>query len=291
MNKTTWIIIVVVLAILAIIFGVMWNNASVKAKKLAQAQEELQKSILEKEEPVTAEELQNSIDALGKELGLIGAGTEFPVGTPEELKARNLNTLNTARTKIAEYKKQIADLESKIAANKKTMASMQSTVDRLKKSLAEKERIVAELEGRVSALNGTLDSERKAAQEEIAKRENMLKEKESELNKLNIDNNTLYYAIGTRKQLLDSGIITRKGGILGIGKVSTLKDVNLTKFSQFNLLETQEITFPVTKKGYSVLSNHVAASYEVRQEGDQYVLKITDPEQFRKQKVLVIELK
>ena len=84
----------------------MWNNASVKAKKLAQAQEELQKSILEKEEPVTAEELQNSIDALGKELGLIGAGTEFPVGTPEELKARNLNTLNTARAKIAEYKKQ-----------------------------------------------------------------------------------------------------------------------------------------------------------------------------------------
>ena len=231
------------------------------------------------------------IDSLGKELGLIEAGTEFPLGTPEELKARNLNTLNTARTKIAEYKKQISDLEAKIAANKKTMASLQSTVDSLKKSLAEKERIVAELERRVITINDTLETERKTAQAEIAKREELLTEKETELNKVNIDNNTLYYAIGTRKQLLDSGIITRKGGILGIGKVSVLKDVNLTKFSSFNLLETQEITFPATKKGYSVLSNHIAASYEVRREGDQYVLKITDPEQFRKQKVLVIELK
>jgi len=290
MKTTSWII-VVILAILAIIFGVMWHNASVKAKELAQSQEELKQSILEKEGPVTAEELQNSIDALGRELGLIGAGTEFPVGTPEELKARNLNTLNTARTKISEYKKQLADLEAKIADNKKTMASMQSTVDRLKKSLAEKERIVAELERRVIAINDTLTTERKIAQAEITKRENMLQEKETELTKLNIDSNTIYYAIGTRKQLLDSGIITRKGGILGIGKVSVLKDVNLTKFSHFNLLETQEITFPVTRRGYSVLSNHIAASYEVRKEGDQYVLRVTDPEQFKKQKVLVIELK
>ena len=290
MKTTSWII-VVILAILAIIFGVMWHNASVKAKELAQSQEELKQSILEKEGPVTAEELQNSIDALGRELGLIGAGTEFPVGTPEELKARNLNTLNTARTKISEYKKQLADLEAKIAANKKTMASLQSTVDRLKKSLAEKERIVAELERRVIAINDTLTTERKIAQAEITKRENMLQEKETELTKLNIDSNTIYYAIGTRKQLLDSGIITRKGGILGIGKVSVLKDVNLTKFSHFNLLETQEITFPVTRRGYSVLSNHIAASYEVRKEGDQYVLRVTDPEQFKKQKVLVIELK
>ena len=290
MKTTSWII-VVILAILAIIFGVMWHNASVKAKELAQSQEELKQSILEKEVPVTAEELQNSIDALGRELGLIGAGTEFPVGTPEELKARNLNTLNTARTKISEYKKQLADLEAKIADNKKTMASMQSTVDRLKKSLAEKERIVAELERRVIAINDTLTTERKIAQAEITKRENMLQEKETELTKLNIDSNTIYYAIGTRKQLLDSGIITRKGGILGIGKVSVLKDVNLTKFSHFNLLETQEITFPVTRRGYSVLSNHIAASYEVRKEGDQYVLRVTDPEQFKKQKVLVIELK
>jgi len=67
MKTTSWII-VVILAILAIIFGVMWHNASVKAKELAQSQEELKQSILEKEGPVTAEELQNSIDALGREL-------------------------------------------------------------------------------------------------------------------------------------------------------------------------------------------------------------------------------
>jgi len=101
----------------------------------------------------------------------------------------------------------------------------------------------------------------------------------------------MYYIVGTRKQLLDSGVIDRKGGILGFGRVSTVKDVDLTKFTEFNLLDTQVLNFPVTKKGYAVLSNHIAASYKVEKAEDQYQLTVLDQDQFRKQKVLVIELK
>lgn len=68
------------------------------------------------------------------------------------------------------------------------------------------------------------------------------------------------------------------------------KEIDTSKFTEFNLLDQQTISFPVTKKGYAVLSNHVAASYKVEKEGDEYVLTVTDPDHFRKQKFLVIEL-
>jgi len=55
-------------------------------------------------------------------------------------------------------------------------------------------------------------------------------------------------------------------------------------------MDTQQITFPVSKKGFSVLSNHVATSYKVEKIGEQNVITVTDPTNFRKQKFLVIEL-
>jgi hypothetical protein len=57
-----------------------------------------------------------------------------------------------------------------------------------------------------------------------------------------------------------------------------------------NLMDAQQITFPASKKGFSVLSNHVATSYKVEKIGEQNVLTVTDPTNFRKQKFLVIEL-
>lgn len=282
MKATSWII-AAVLAILAIVFGVMWSNASRKSKDLEQNNAELQQ--LYDTSTSTINEIQSSLDTFDKELmNSIGTASEIGGSTPAEI-------ISNARARIEEYKKQIKDLESRLASSRGQLSSIQGIVDKLKKSVADKEKIVAELEGRVSDLSSTLDSERQTAQAEINLRETQIKDKETVIANQNLDRNRLYYAVGTRKELQAKGIIDRKGGILGIGKVSVVKDADLAKFTEFNLLETQELNFPVTKRGYSIISNHVAASYEVNQDGDQYTLRVTDPESFRKQKILVIELK
>ncbi|MBW6514061.1 MAG: hypothetical protein K0B87_04835 [Candidatus Syntrophosphaera sp.] len=290
MKATTWII-GVILVILAIIFGAMWINASNKAKGLEKTRAELQQ--LYDDSSLTINEIQGSLDALDREiLGTIGRDSELPAGTPEERRASIINSIANARTKIEEYKDQIKSLESRLASSSGQLSGLQSIVNRLKASVSEKERIVSELEGRVADLSTTLETERQTAQAEINLRESMLKEKDNVITNQSIENNQLYYAVGTRRELLDNGIIDRKGGILGIGRVSTVtRNVQLAKYTAFNLLDTQELTFPATKKGYAILSNHVAASYEVNKVGDEYVLTVTDPELFRKQKVLVIELK
>ncbi len=289
MKATSWII-PVILAILAIVLGVLFMNASNRTKGLEKSKEELQK--LYDESTTTLSEIQSSLDAIDRDLlGTIGTDSELPEGTPEERRASIISSLSNARTKIEEYKKQIKDLEGRLASSSGQLAGIQSIVNKLKASVADKEKIVKELEGRLSNLSSTLETERQLSQAEISLREALIKDKETVITNQSIEANRMYYVVGTRKQLLDSGVIDRKGGILGIGKVSTVKDVDLTKFTEFNLLDTTTLNFPVTKKGYAILSNHVAASYSVAKAGDQYTLTVVDQDLFRKQKVLVIELK
>ncbi len=290
MKATSWII-AVVLAILAIVFGAMWMSASNKTKGLTKSNTDLQK--LYDTSASTLSEIQNSLDALDQELlGSIGTDSELPAGTPEERRASIISSLSNARTKIEDYKKQIKNLESKLASSNGQLAGIQSIVNKLKSSVADKEKIVSELEGRLANLSTTLESERQLSQAEINARDSQIKDKETVIANQNQENNRLYYAFGTRKQLLERNIINRKGGVLGIGKVSTVtKEVDLAKYTEFNLLETQQLSFPATKKGYAILSNHIASSYKVDKVGDQYVLTVTDQDSFRKQKVLVIEIK
>jgi hypothetical protein len=125
----------------------------------------------------------------------------------------------------------------------------------------------------------------------IAEREQTIAEREQALKDAERAANTIYYVVGTRKQLMDQGIVDRKGGILGIGRVTTVnRQLATEKFTEINLQDTLEISFKATNKGYSILSNHVATTYKVEKEDDEYVLTVTDKENFRKQKFLVIEL-
>ncbi len=290
MKATSWII-AVILAILAIIFGIMWSGAASKAKGLRQSNADLQK--LYDTSTATISEIQSSLEAIDRDLaGSIGADGEMPAGTPEEIRANLVNRIGNMRNQIEADKKRIAELEGQLANSRGQLSSIQKVLNDLKSSVADKERIVDELESRLSTMSSTLDSERQLSQAEIARREAQIREKQTIIENQNLESNRLYYAVGTRKELIDRQIIDRKGGILGIGKVSTVtKNIDATKYTEFNLLDTQTISFPASKKGYAILSNHVAASYRVDKLDNQYVLTVTDPDHFRKQKFLVIELR
>ena len=195
------------------------------------------------------------------------------------------------REQLETDKKKIANLEAQLAGSRTQLKSVQKIVDRLKASLGEKETIMAELQDRLGIMSETIEEERRIAEREIATREQTIQEKEDALDEAAWDANTIYYTVGKRSDLMKRGVIDRKGGILGIGRVTLVaKALETEDFTELNLLDTTEIRFKATKKGYSVLSNHVATTYSVEKDDKEYVLTITDLENFRKQKFLVIEL-
>ena len=288
--KATTAIIVAVLAILTIVFAVLWINANGKSKDIMKSNEELKK--LYETSTSTINEIQSSLESLEQDLsGQLFTQKEIPGTSPEERRNRIISSIANMRDQIEADKKKIATLEKQLATSKNQLKGVQEIVNKLKASISEKEQIMDELQQRLGILNETLETERRTSAEEIQKREMTITEKEQQITQQSIEVNTIYYVYGTRKELMSKGIMDRKGGLLGIGKVSTVKqNIPIEQFTSMNLLETQQISFPATKKGYSILTNHPATSYKVEKEGDQNILTILDATSFRKQKFVVIEL-
>ena len=288
--KATTAIIVAILAILTIIFAVLWINANDKSKDIMKNNEELKK--LYETSTSTINEIQSSLESLEQDLsGQLFTQKEIPGTSPEERRTKIISSIANMRDQIEADKKKIATLEKQLATSKSQLKGVQEIVNKLKASISEKEQIMDELQERLGILNETLETERRTSAEEIQKREMTITEKEQQITQQSIEANTIYYVYGTRKELMSKGIMDRKGGLLGIGKVSTVKqNIPVEQFTTMNLLENQQITFPATKKGYSILTNHPATSYKVEKEGDQNILTILDATSFRKQKFVVIEL-
>ena len=288
--KATSAIIVAILAILTIVFAVLWINANGKSKDIMKSNEELKK--LYETSTSTINEIQSSLESLEQDLsGQLFTQKEIPGTSPEERRTKIISSIANMRDQIEADKKKIATLEKQLATSKSQLKGVQEIVNKLKTSISEKEQIMDELQQRLGILNETLETERRTSAEEIQKREMTITEKEQQITQQSIEANTIYYVYGTRKELMSKGIMDRKGGLLGIGKVSTIKqNIPVEQFTTINLLENQQITFPATKKGYSILTNHPATSYKVEKEGDQNILTILDATSFRKQKFVVIEL-
>lgn len=289
MKASSWIIIAI-LAIAAIIMGIMWSGSNGKLKALQEKNLKLSKDY--EVATATLNDIQTSLDTLDKDLlGSISPNEELP-GTAQDRRTRLLNNIATMRSQIESDKKKISTLEAQLAASKGQLKGVQAMIDKLKSSVADKEAILSQLQSKLNTMSETLESERRLSAEEIAARERTIASKENQLTEQELAMNTMYYIVGTRKDLISKGIVDRKGGLLGIGKVSTVNaKYDTSKFTMFNLLETQTITFDATKNGYSLLSDQAASSYKVERAGGKYNLNITDPQSFRRHKYVVIELR
>ncbi len=290
MKAVTWIISAI-LAILAILFGIMWMNSANKISVAEKKARDTQK--LYENATNTLNDVQSSLESMDQDLlGSIAGSDEIPGSTPEERRARLINNISNMRSQIESNKKKLADLERQLSSVKGQRDGYLKNANNLKALIAEKESMLTELEGRLAESDAKNANLIQKSQQEIAEREAQIREKQGIIENQNQDLNQIYYIADTRKNLIATGVVDRKGGILGIGRVTTVSSKIITeKFTPMNLLDSREISLPPSAKGYAVLSNHVAASYTLTKEGDNWMLKVTDPESFRKQKFLVLEKK
>lgn len=231
-------------------------------------------------------EIQDSLFAITAGDSTVGAlsqglRTEQTLTEPQTQQA--LEQIATINKSISRTKARIAELEGKLKKNGMRVAGLERMINGLKQSVAEKEAMVTTLTGRVDSLQVQvvgLQGEVQQSQETIRARDQALEERRTELA-------TIYYRIGTKKELKESGVIVTTGGFLGMGK-----SVQLTgRFDegQFTRLDTDSETLVHTQAPKArVLSAQPASSYELKLEGDQMELHILDAREFRKVRHLVI---
>jgi len=204
---------------------------------------------------------------------------EQEMAGPDGRKA--LERIATLRASIERSRERIHRLESKLQSEGARVGSLRRMVANLNRTLDDRQRTVDEMSARVEALQGqvgTLETEVQVKNETIVAKDASLEERRRELA-------TIYCVVGTKQQLSQQGAIVASGGVLGMGK--TLLPTG--KAGMGVPLDTDVSTVVRTESAKArVLTAQAADSYEFRLVDGRMELHITNPEEFRKVRQLVI---
>jgi hypothetical protein len=194
-----------------------------------------------------------------------------------------LDRIGVIKASLQRTRDRIHRLEAGLRKNGVRIVGLERMIADLKRTVSEKEEIVTQLSGRVDSLQTTVSGLQVTVQEgqdTIRTQRQNLEDKRRTLA-------TVYYVIGTKKDLTASGVIVAKGGVLGLGK--TLVPSGHFNESLFRPLDTDEES--VVRTGAAkvqVVSAQPAGSYELEVVGGQVELHILNPGAFRQVKHLVI---
>ena len=204
------------------------------------------------------------------------------------------------RRPVEEIDNDIKAIDRLLRENKVKIASLQSAVAQLRKAnlrldglekmirdmsaqLAEKKNEIARLRENLTQMGVEVET----LTEQVAVRSEQVETLNTEKVELENQLNTVYYIVGTEKELREAQIINKQGFI---GRTLTVnKTNNLDSFTKTDSRLLSEV--PIGQKKVSVVTTHPEESYELVTDADKVVLKllITDPVRLEKHLRVTIE--
>lgn len=166
---------------------------------------------------------------------------------------------------LAENKKLIAKLRKQAKGSAAQVAELEAAIGSLERQVADKESEVATLKQQLAGSNRTVqywfgmykDQEQIAALQEA-------------------EMNTAYYVAGSGKDLREKGVLTKEGGIAGIGATDKMRTEGLNKesFQQIDLSQTSAVV--VGAKKARLATPHPHGSYTWENGGEKLVIQDKD---------------
>jgi len=187
----------------------------------------------------------------------------------------------------------ITSIDSLLAANRNLIDKLRKQARGTSNALTELERTITDLEQGMTEKDaeiGMLKEQLASSNSSLATLIEMYRDRSQLSDMQRTALNTAYYAIGTAKELRDSGVLLKEGGVVGIGGVNKLNAADLPKdyFTQIDVVRTQEITLAAKKA--KLVTSHPEGSYTLDPGAGKLV--ITDPNAFwsiSKYLVVVVE--
>ena len=230
------------------------------------------KIIKERESIITVSATEGSDDAktrINDDVNAIYTLMEENKQKVEELEKK----LKDSRYQGAKYKKMIEQLKTRIEEQAQEIVKLQ-------RDLAEKNIIIEGLNDNLAQLQSNVDT---LTQTTAQQREKIKNQTEAL--------HTAYYIVGTQKELKTAGVIDREGGMLGMGKTSTLsQNLSTDNFTRIDITKLKSI--PIHGDKAELISKHPAGSYNFVGEKPVETLEITDPDKFWSlTKYLVVQIR
>jgi len=195
-----------------------------------------------------------------------------------------LSRIATLKASVERTKDRIEELDAKLKRGGVKIAGLERMIAGLRKSASDKEARIAALSTQVD----TLQTQVVGLNTEVQTKQQDLDQKQQELTDRQHELATIFYTMGTKKELTKSGVIATKGGVLGFGK--TPRPTGTVNESNFTPLDTdQETVIRIPAQKAQVLTAQPVASYTIQPVSKDVVeLRIVDPKEFRKVRHLII---
>lgn len=255
------------------------DKAAQDSIQLYQTREELQQTVA----------MQDSLFALINEIGADMSQIrqiEAIAAMPANVSGENISKRDQMKSDITaisqalkQRRERLAQLERKLRDSNAQNSTMLSTIETLKVQIAEQEKEIVALKDQLSIANTTIAGLNVAVDSlKVSEAAERIGKEQAQQEAANLTNelNTVYYAIGSKKELEQHNII--KGGFLRKTKVMQ-GDYQLNYFTRIDKRNISQIQLHSRKA--KVLTNQPANSYEITDgAGGQKVLVITNASRF-----------
>lgn len=193
-----------------------------------------------------------------------------------------INAIKILSIKLQENESMIEELSNAVILEKDKNSQFASSVTQLSEQIAKSNREVYFLKEELNSINASFESVfNKYTLQNI------------KINDLNQKLNQVAFAIGTKTELLNNGILTKSGGLIGIVKSRKLNnDLNTDYFTYTSRVGFRKLILGF--KSVKLITSHPTGSFKLHNSSKEKIdsLEILDNDVFwRNSKFLVVEVK
>ena len=215
------------------------------------------------------------------------ANGEVSLTTREQIK----NDMTLVAETLQKNKERLEKLQKQLNQNKNQSAALQKTVTRLQNEIEEKTQLITSLQESLAKRDVRIAELDEAVTNLTGQVEHLTTENEQQKEVLMTQDealNTVYYALGTNKELKEQKIV--EGGGLFSSKKVMEGEFNKNYFTAVDMRKLHDI--PFDSKKAKLLTNHPEGTYELQKDNEGYLtLVITNPDSFWSlSRYLVVEL-
>lgn len=193
-----------------------------------------------------------------------------------------INAIKILSMKLQENESMIEELSNAVIFEKDKNSQFASSVTQLSEQIAKSNREIYFLKEELNSINASFES--------VFNKYNLQNIKINDLNK---KLNQVAFAIGTKTELLNNGVLTKSGGLIGIVKSRKLNNnLNTDYFTYTSRLEFRKLILGF--KSVNLITSHPTGSFKLHNSSKEKIdsLEILDNDVFwRNSKFLVVEVK
>lgn len=220
-------------------------------------------------------EIQQNLSSISEKGNTIERNMKGDATIKGDMKKRINENIDEINALMKENKEKIAALNKKLKSSSRKNAKLEKLIASLNEQVKAKDEEIALLNVQLENLYADVEKLHTTVDELNAKNT----EHTTTIAQQTQNMHRAYYVVGKPKELEEKNIITRKGGVLGIGRTNVVNPkIDNTKFTPIDYTETTAMT--VESKNAKIISVHPSDSYTIEKQEDSSTIIIKDPDKF-----------